>query len=69
MNLPAPPADAAASSYRLGINLAAAKLYGGVVVYCLAKGTDPAAVPGELGRFQVEVQSPENASRVQETLF
>ena len=64
VNLPTPPADAAASSYRLGINLAAAKLYGGVVVYCLAKGAEPAPRPGELGFFQVEVQRPKNMSRV-----
>ena len=65
VNLPAPPASVAASSYRLGINLAAAKLYGGVVIYCLAKGAEPAASPGELGFFQVEVQRPKSASRIQ----
>ena len=69
VNLPAPPVDATASAYRLGINLAAAKLYGGVVVYCLARGAASAATPGELGRFQVEVQCPKSTSRIQNEEF
>ena len=69
VNLPAPPASAAASSYRLGINLAAAKLYGGVVVYCLAKGAASATTPGELGRFQVEVRCPKSTSHIQSEEF
>lgn len=65
VNRPAPPANATASSYRLGINLAAAKLYGGVVVYCLAKSSS-AADTGELGPFRVEVQRPKGASIAQQ---
>ena len=65
VNFPAPAAGAAASSYRLGINLAAAKLYGGVVVYCLANGVAPAADSRELGPFQVEAQPPKSAPVIQ----
>ncbi len=66
VNGPAPAAGAGASTCRLGINLAAAKLYGGVVVYCLAQGVAPPARSGDLGPFQVEVQHPKSAPLIQD---
>jgi hypothetical protein len=53
--------DAPPLACRIGINFAAAKLYGGVVVYCLAKEKPArAAASMNLGPFQVEVQGPKN---------
>ncbi len=50
---------------RLGVNFAAAKLYGGVVVYCLAQEKPTgAAFATNLGPFQVEVARPKSAQAI-----
>jgi hypothetical protein len=50
----------------LGIDCSDAKLYGGAVLYCLAKGGKPPARTRDgLGPFQVEVQTPSNRPRAQ----
>ena len=56
----------ASVTYRLGIDCSDAKLYGGAVLYCLAKGDQPAARNRDgLGPFQVEVESPPHQPRMQ----